>query len=152
MEIQDIVQKWYTLASGGEIEKGDVFFRFVAVWVAFNALYTSRHSDEVGDWNQVRSFAGEPAAIDLHRKLVRDDREYQRAIEALQERGVYDNLRRPRRIRDKDNLTQIASCVYQVRNNLFHGGKMPGNPRDERLADAGYVIVSRLIKPYLDGR
>ncbi len=80
MNVEEIIEKWYTLASGGDIERGDIFFRFVAVWVAFNALYTSLYGDEVGDFNQIRSFAGNPKAIDWHRELVRCDSDYMRAI------------------------------------------------------------------------
>ncbi len=151
MEVADIVQKWYTLASGGDIDRGDVFFRFVAVWVAFNALYTSLYGDEVGDFNQVRSFSGSPKAIDRHRELISNDVDYLAAINTLKERGVLDLSRRNwrRQIRDLNNLTEVASCLYQVRCNLFHGGKMPDNPRDERLVEAGFVIVSKLIQPFL---
>jgi hypothetical protein len=62
-------------------------------------------------------------------------------------------LNRPavrRQIRRVDNLTEVLSCVYQVRCNLFHGSKAPGNARDESLVEAGYVIISKLIEPLLD--
>lgn len=152
MEVADIIQKWYTLASGGDIDKSDVFFRFVAVWVAFNALYTSLYGDEVGDFNQVRSFSGSPKAIDRHRELISRDVDYLRAINTLKERGVLDLSRqfRRRQIRDPNNLTEVASCLYQVRCNLFHGSKMPDNPRDEHLVKASFVIVSKLIQPFLN--
>lgn len=52
-------------------------------------------------------------------------------------------------MRDPENLTEVLLCVYQMRCNLFHGGKLPGNPRDEALAEAGHAIVSGLIEPYL---
>jgi hypothetical protein len=150
LEIQGIAQKWYTLACGGEIQQSDSFFRFIAIWIAFNALYASMYGDEEGDWNQVRSFAGDPDAVDRHRELLREDSQYRKSVSVLKERGVYDlRNRRLRRIHDKRNLTQIASCLYQVRNNLFHADKMPGNPRDEDLVEANYIVVSKLIRPYL---
>lgn len=49
MNLQEIIKKWYELASGDDVERAEPFFQFVAVWVAFNALYISRHGDEVGD-------------------------------------------------------------------------------------------------------
>jgi hypothetical protein len=58
VNVQEIINKWYELASGGNVERAEPFFQFVAVWVAFNALYTSRHSDDIGDWDQIRSFQG----------------------------------------------------------------------------------------------
>lgn len=150
MDVQELIAKWYSIATEGSVGIRDVFFNFVAVWVAFNALYTSRHSDDTGDWDQIRSFAGEPEAIDRHRILLLQEPEYQQAVGVLKQDGVYDTHRRRRRtIRDENNLTEVATCLYQVRCNLFHGGKMPGNPRDERLVEASYKVVSRLIEPYV---
>ncbi len=152
-EIRGIAQRWYTLASEGTIEQNDTFFRFVAVWIAFNALYASMHSYEEGDWNQVRSFAGDPDAVDRHRELLRSDSAYRECIDMLKHRGVYDpRNRRLRKIYKERNLTQVASCLYQVRNNLFHAEKMPGNPRDENLVEASYVVISKLVEPYLRGK
>lgn len=152
MNLQETVESWFELASEGRIERADSFFRFVAVWIAFNVLYTSRHSDDAGDWNQVRSFAGEAMAIDRHRHLLEHDADYGRAIGILRDCGVYDvQSGRRWRIHDTKYLTSVVNCLYQVRCNLFHGVKMPEDPRDERLVAASYTIVSQLIKPYLTG-
>ncbi|MEW5860894.1 MAG: hypothetical protein AB1861_26565 [Cyanobacteriota bacterium] len=152
MDVQEIVDKWYALGSGKRIQLDEVpFFRFVAIWIAFNALYASRGSNREGDRNQVRRFAGNPKAIDYHQKLLKEDSDYQEAIEILKERGVYDtNLRRQHHpINDITNLTEVAECFYQVRCNLFHGGKIPNDSRDKNLVQASYTIVSKLIKPYI---
>ena len=63
-EIDHHIREWYRLSKGDAIEASDPFFRFVAAWVAFNAFYSSRMYDEVGDWNQVRAYAGEPEVVD----------------------------------------------------------------------------------------
>ena len=151
MTIEEIIRKWYALASGGNVEANDIFFRFVALWIAFNALYTSRHGNEERDWDQVRSFAEAPQAIACHRRLLQNDEKYRNAVQDLKDRGVYDVRRQTlRTIRNENNLTQVARCVYQVRCNLFHGGKSPEDLRDERLVNAGYTIISKLIWPYLN--
>jgi hypothetical protein len=150
MQLSDIIRAWHTLATGGEVDRSDIFFRFVALWVAFNARYASRHSSDVGDWDQVRSFAGDPDAVDRHRELVRTDAEYVRAIDTLGQRGIRNlNGYGTRRIRDRNSLTDVASCVYQVRCNLFHGGKTPEDPRDARLVEASHTIVLKLIEPFV---
>lgn len=150
MEINNIIQTWYGLATGENVERGDVFFRFIAVWVAFNALYDSV-SNESKEFNRVCSFAGIPEVIDRHRKLVAEDQAYLQAIQDLKERGVRDmtSLDR-RRIPNVNDLSRVASCLYQVRCNLFHGSKELGNTRDEALVRASYTIVSKLISPFLD--
>ncbi len=150
MNIGEIIEKWYALARGDDVERDDVFFRFVALWVAFNALYASQNSGDYGDWDQVRAFAGEPEIIDRHRLLLRGNEKYKRAVLVLKERGVYDvATRRQRTISNAENLSQVISCIYQVRCNLFHGGKMPGNPRDEKLVQASYDLAALLLEPFL---
>jgi hypothetical protein len=149
MELDEIISTWYKLASGGNValeENSNVFFKFIAVWVAFNALYASKYSSESGDRDQVIRFAGEPLIIDRHRQLAKDDADYLEAANILKERGV-GNLRGggTRKISSVNNLNDVMLCVYQVRCNLFHGGKAPGNARDERLVGASYTITSKLI-------
>lgn len=151
LEILSIANKWYTLAHECEVPANDTFFRFVAIWISFNALYASMYSDKEGDWNQVRSFAGNPDAIDRHRNLLSKDSVYLESVSVLKDKGVYDlRNRRWRNIRHEHDLTSVASCLYQVRNNLFHASKMPGNPRDKCLVEASYAIVVKLIAPFLD--
>jgi len=100
---------------------------------------------------QVMLFAGQPDVVDGHRRLTANDDAYVTAINTLAEHGVA-NLRngQRRRISNINNLNEVLSCAYQVRCNLFHGGKAPGNPRDERLVDASYTIVSKLIGPFVN--
>lgn len=152
MKRSEVIAKWYTLASGGQIERGDVFFRFMALWVAFNALYGSRHSYRRGDWNQIRAYCQEQEVRRRHSQLLHDDSEYRDAVNTLERDGVYSCREgEKRRIHEEDELRQVARCFYQVRNNLFHGNKA-GDLRDEDLVAASYTIVSRLIEPHLNVR
>lgn len=146
-EVDRHILEWYRLSKGEAVDQSDPFFRFVASWVAFNAFYSSRMYDEVGDWNQVKAYAGEAEVLDFHRERLQSDREYAQAVEVLREKGVYDtSTRAHRQIKDSRNFTQVARCLYQVRCNLFHGGKTPGNVRDRRLVSAAHTITSRLIE------
>ena len=150
MKVQELIAKWYSIAIGGDVGDRDVFFKFLAIWIAFNALYASRHSKVSTDRQQVRNFAEEPKAIERHRMLLREDVEYQESVRALKHSGVYNTHREQHRgIRDERNLGEVAECLYEVRCNLFHGRKMPKNPRDERLVEASCKVVSRLIEAYL---
>jgi hypothetical protein len=82
--------------------------------------------------------------------LLRHDLEYGKAVDVLAEHGVQQlNGYTTRRIRNRSNLTEVISAVYQVRCNLFHGGKTPENPRDERLVEASHCIVLKLVGPLL---
>jgi hypothetical protein len=57
MQLSEIIRVWYSLATGGDVDRSDVFFRFIALWVAFNALYASRHSSDIGSPEGATHFA-----------------------------------------------------------------------------------------------
>ena len=152
MKRSEVIYKWYALASGGEIGSGDVFFRFMALWVAFNAFYGSRHSYERSDWGKINAYCQEREVQNRHSQLLRSDCEYGNAVNTLKRDGVYNYKGGDyRHIKDERYLEQVARCFYQVRNNLFHGDKA-GDLRDEDLVAASQTIVSKLIEPHLNGR
>lgn len=154
MNVNEIIRKWYQLSSGDEVDTNDVFFRFMAVWVAFNALYTYRYGRltnqagrPIGDRHQVREFAKEAAVEQKHIRLLRDDAEYKEAVIYLKSKGVSDVATgRHWCIHDETNVLYVMMCVYQVRCNLFHGGKLPDSARDARVVSASYTVVSRLLE------
>jgi hypothetical protein len=149
MSPTEIMGKWYALSSGHDVDPGDPFFRFLAVWVGFNALYACR-TDVTGDRNQVKHFASEQLAIESHYALLKCDEEYLKAVLTLKERGVTDESSGSHYlIGDQKDLPSVLDCAYQVRCNLFHGRKLPDDLRDERLVNASYTIVSKLVRPYL---
>lgn len=49
-------------------------------------------------------------------------------------------------MKDEYDLKEVMNCVYRVRNNLFHGRKLPGNLEDKRLVEDSYVVVSNLMR------
>ena len=148
-ETQQLIQTWYTVASGQEIrniELNDSYFRFMAAWVAFNALYNSRPwASNKGDKEQVELFSKQDENQSRHCVLMKNAPEYRQAVQHLKK------LVTSYRIRDEYDLKEVMNCVYRVRNNLFHGRKLPGNLEDKRLVEAGYVIVFNLmlIEPFL---
>lgn len=149
-KIDELILHWYRLSIGDEIDQANPFFRFVAAWVAFNAFYSSRMHKESGDWEKIKAFARVSEVADQHGKLLKTHVEYRNAVEVLRKKNVRD-LRngRDRKIQDIDDFGQVASCLYQVRCNLFHGGKSPTNVRDRDLVDAAYLIISHFLRIYL---
>lgn len=78
------------------------------------------------------------------------DVEYTRALQVIKARGVSDTRgTRTRVIQNERNTIEVLKCLYQVRCNLFHGGKLPGDPRDEGLVEAAYTVTSKLIGPLI---
>jgi hypothetical protein len=141
------------LACKGEIKTADIFFRFVAAYLAFMAILTNKYSykergREVADWQRLKWFSRE--AGDWHKELL-DSAEYREAVDRLAARPIYNmqkNKPNPP-VEDKENLKEILDCTRYIRNNLFHAGKDPGNTRDRSLVEVSYTVVSKLIEPYL---
>lgn len=47
---------------------------------------------------------------------------------------------------DVENFEQIMRFIYQIRCNLFHGGKSPVNTNDRRLVSLG----AKLLAPWIE--
>lgn len=151
--LSTIVRAWYEVSQGKPPPGGDALFRFIAVWVAFNALYGSRYPKKHSEREQIIAFAGEPMAIDRHRELLIADQNYLDAVNYLHIHPV-ENLTRRRdgraEIKEVENLNEVILAVYTARCNLFHGGKNFAVARDQTVANQCLVILTKLLIPYLD--
>lgn len=49
-------------------------------------------------------------------------------------------------IADRRNLKQLVGALYQVRNNLFHGEKVPAEVNDDRIVRAARPILEMTAK------
>lgn len=166
--LNKLIIEWYSVAEGRAPSNGlDPFFRFVASWIAFNALYSQ---DGLGgrETDQIRRFCMAPNIAPRHRRLIDTDPEYKRSVTSVMERQI---LRTTSQWRSDDqyamaepldapppgprsrsdisrlsrNLKAVLLAIYRIRNNLFHGGKRPCNPRDRRLVESSYKILTTLL-------
>lgn len=46
---------------------------------------------------------------------------------------------------DTQSLRQLKDVLYQVRCNIFHGEKVPGEPNDDRIVTAAVPVLRQLI-------
>jgi hypothetical protein len=49
-------------------------------------------------------------------------------------------------ITERDNLKQLVAALYQVRNNMFHGEKVPGDINDDRIVRAARPVLETLVR------
>jgi len=151
--LSEIIIPWQKLALGEPVDQTNAFFKFIAIWIAFNGIYYVRYDDEFDDALRIRAFAEESDTFERHKSLLKSNEDYYQAVGYLAEKGVRDTRRpdeEPYKIKNFDDSWRVMRCVYQVRNNLFHSGKNLKNPRDKRLVEAAFIIVYRLIEPLLD--
>ncbi len=106
--VREAARNWYILASAGEVKAEDVFFRFVAAYIAFIAILTNKYSNkdrgrEVEDWQRIKWFSEDTG--DRHAKLL-NSTEYREAVEQLADRPIHNmQTNRPnRRVREIKNL------------------------------------------------
>jgi len=156
----DLVMEWYEISQGNAARQPTIFFQFIAGWIAFNALYSSDGSPVDGDRALLKRYARRLDVQDLHRSLFDSDRKYQDAMRVLARKRILDT-----RYDDSEGTSpsmpgaeimsgrsagQVLLAIYQVRSNLLHGGKHPGNPRDAEVVGASHLIISKLMASEID--
>lgn len=156
-EVDRIIRDWRSVAVDDTTH--DIFFRFIALWIAFNAYYISRYhryddSDaRVADRKYVRRFGQEHENVARHRQLVKSRDAYAAAVQVLAARGVQDAVSGEiTAVHDSADLLQVIEAVYLVRCNIFHGGKLRGEPRDEKVTSAAFAILSGLLETAFAGK
>jgi hypothetical protein len=164
-----LVIEWYNVAQGNAPTDGlSPFFKFVAAWIAFNAMYSQDARPDDTEDRQIRRFCQDPPLQNCHDSLLDSDDEYRAATTYVMERPIQRLSNRPRRSdratmegifdgpppqrRRPSDITRLSGdaeavmiAIYRIRNNLFHGGKRPYNPRDRRLVEASCRIITSLL-------
>lgn len=149
-QTKELIGEWYDLSQTGEVDNIEVtngiYFRFMALWVAFNALYNSEDRSGYGgssgrESKQIKSFSAKKQRVDRHEQLLREDQSYIKAASCLRE---FANIRLSEQKFD-DDLERVLQGARKVRNNLFHGKKLPGNLEDKGLVQSSYRVVSRIM-------
>jgi hypothetical protein len=136
----ELIQKWHELATTDPAIQDNAFFKFVATWVAFNAFYAEMFLEKENDTKQIEKYSDLPETKKIHSALLKDQ-QYKAAVLFFRMQGVRD-VAKPRDLFDTQT---IFKQVYKVRCNLFHGGKLPKNPRDYSLVENAYKIVSNVV-------
>jgi hypothetical protein len=44
------------------------------------------------------------------------------------------------------NLRQLKSVLYQIRCNVFHGEKAPGDVNDDRIVRAAHPVLDFIVR------
>lgn len=145
MQISDEGMTWYQFAIQGTFDPSDPFIRFIAIWISFNAWYEANLPREQ-EWRQIEAIAVRPDLVASHVFLLSSIPEYRDAVETLRSSGVGDvRTGRRRTIETAEDLKSVLQCIYQIRCNLFHGGKHRGDDRDRQLSKSGFVVVASLL-------
>jgi len=151
---QQGARSWLSHAASSQ----DDFDRFMALWIALNALYSEYQteserrairefvfSDEyrLSD-QQMRGILDHPGAHYFKTRTVRDVRGT--GSDTAEDAAVLGNTRLP----PKPRLKALLMVLYQVRCNLFHGNKTFGRDSDTDVISKASGVLEYIVKAYLE--
>jgi len=145
-----ILQEWYKLSLGERTHVDNAFFKFICLWVAFNAMYSFEFPNETHDAKKVEKYSLLQDVIDKHGLLVSSNKEYKTALEYLKTHSLKG--RGVKELSDINNFNMVLTFIYKIRCNLFHGEKYESNTRDKRLVENAYLILLNVIKDRLESK
>jgi hypothetical protein len=154
---REVAQSWFTKAA----EQADDFDRFVALWIAFNALYNeSCPSPDSKERQAIIAFVFDPAnkldhgvmdrilaspeARFFRQRTIRDVRGGAR--DTSEDAKILGRQTDPRR-----RIKALLMILYQVRCNLFHGNKMYGRDSDQEVVSNAANALMEVLRGYLGG-
>jgi hypothetical protein len=146
-----LIKRWYNKAK----HQRNYFDKFISLWISFNAYYA--HKDlEKTEQKQLQEFLQNHAAefngacnqvefsdfkchIDTksrNKGYIQDLRYEKNTDREIRNRKYYSTV---------TNFEQYIDCVYQVRCNLFHGGKNLEDGQDEEIVKLAFKSLLKLI-------
>jgi hypothetical protein len=149
--VDALAREWQTCAAEHtpDTERG-AFMRFIALWIAFNAVYVSRFSGSATDSEieKIRQLA--PSLFGRHDEHLRSDTHYKEAIVYFVRHEIY-NCQRDCffKIKNHDDTKECLTYIYYIRNNLFHGRKVPSKLHDYMLVQHAGHVLDRLLQDLL---
>jgi hypothetical protein len=123
-----------------------VFDRFIFLWIAFDAWGSNEAhaiNDNMIEWVKT-------SAMKNCFKLIRD-KIIGTQLKRLSEIEIPNHIGgNPKRLNDPHDFGQLTEVLYQIRNNLFHGHKLPDDKLDNEIVTLAHDILSPLMEPFVD--
>jgi hypothetical protein len=151
MNLFESIKRWYSKAK----HQRNYFDRFISLWISFNAYYAYKDLEK-SEQQQLKKFQKKHKAEFNSVCNYSEFSEFKRYIDTkTRNTGFIQDLRygkdTDREIRNRKyysivtNFEQYIGCVYQVRCNLFHGGKNLEDGQDEEIVKLAYKSLLKLI-------
>jgi hypothetical protein len=130
-------------------------YKFMLLWMAFNSFYKERYKDQgcYRDNEYLAKFKSDYKENFLeyirsdHQPLV-DFKKY--VQEEKQGHPGIKNMKKSndpnKEYHDINNFDEYVECIYQVRNNLFHGEKDLLQENEKTLVEKSFYSLYELLK------
>lgn len=149
---RDLICRWYKKSQQAD---DCVFDRFISLWISLNAYYAASNL-RASERDQLEQFQNAhknlfPFVVQANAIEFKNFKEY---IETKhQNTGFIQDLRykvgdekHKKRYQNLESLCEYLSCIYQIRCNLFHGGKDIADAQDQRLVELALSTLSIFLK------
>lgn len=140
---RELIRRWFEKSKN----EGNPFDGFISLWISFNAFYVAERLKQ-SEQQQLDNVYAEYK--DVFAELINNTpetfQEFKHYIEIKQENtGFIQDLRyevgeekHKKKYQSLDSLCEYLGCVYQVRCNLFHGGKSLEDGQDQEIVSRAY--------------
>lgn len=135
--VKTIMNNWIEKS---ELEN-QVFNKYIALWIAFNAYYSSVTNEKF----EKDSIAKIKSNYELKQWYL--GIENSKEISNLLFISPIINMKNNREviINGKEDYSSIIETLYQIRNNLFHGSKTDHIERDIEVVTVALPILNQLV-------
>jgi hypothetical protein len=142
-ETRALITRWSSRAAN----EADPFVRFFIYYMCLDAWMTSESGHD-SDEQKKRWLIETDNALKQHWS---DMPETEKPLLRLTQIGKVEDMRPRHRgqykyLRDANDLKQVVNFIYQVRCNLFHGGKSLVNTHDQELVEFSSVILRHWVE------
>ncbi|MGB3948425.1 MAG: hypothetical protein WBM13_10600 [Bacteroidia bacterium] len=128
------------------------FNKFICYWIAFNCFYnhrTNMNSDRAG----INKLKVDRAILATYNSIVGLSTTELNALKSICPIWNLKNSSKNCTINNISNFSEVVDVIYQIRCNLFHGGKGETDTRDIQVitnATPVLVIITKiLVQTYL---
>ncbi|MGD9851214.1 MAG: hypothetical protein AB7T38_08095 [Nitrospirales bacterium] len=115
------------------------------------AKFAKEFKSQYRNWLADQNF--ESKILALREAIKKGDRYYVINMIKISEHKTnsdyYEEMKRRNIIvafEDKSNLEQLKDVMYQVRNNVFHGEKVPDDPNDDQIVKKAHPVLLSILK------
>lgn len=179
----NIAEDWFEFGKNGDFpnhsddDTSEVITRFVAYWIAFNAIYSVNFDKlnkrvktemNIAEWKQIQHcinlyyddcFKG---VIDFNAEYInifKDAPVFEGRIEPVKGKNYkgyygfrFDHYRTltDDESTEQDKLHALVQTIYQVRCNVFHGNKSSSPDRNYFLVKNSAIVLEKLLTAYMN--
>jgi hypothetical protein len=142
----ELIARWFRRSK----EMDNPFDKFIALWISFNSFYACEHLDD-SEARQLQILEDTyknifKSVVDANEKFFADFKNYidTKPVNSGFIQDLRYSVNKEKNKKRYYNLTSFCEylgCIYQVRCNLFHGGKNLEDGQDQNIVRYSYATL-----------